>query len=97
MFTVKCYTISHKGGVLLKNKIVTNRRSPKNEAALAAAYIKLNPKAAKINDGLDISMVKLKDGTNGVALLPEKINRGRDKNPHRGKDFISDAELKKAK
>ena len=80
----------------MENKIVFNRTSPPNEDKYVQAYIKLNQSAKNLNDGLDISAVKLKDGTTGYALLPEGINRSRDENPHRGKDFIPTAEFKKA-
>ena len=80
----------------MENKIVTNRKTPPNEAQYVAAYIKLNPSANNPNDGLDISAVKTKDGTAGYALLPESINRSKDREPHRGKAFISTEDLKKA-
>ena len=76
------------------NRIVTNRRSPSNENAYTHAYKQLNP-AAKRNDKYDISAVRAKDGTPGHALLPQSVNRSKDKNNHIGKSFISDRELKK--
>jgi len=79
----------------MENRIVINRTSPKNEKQYVNAYIKANPVALRTGDGYDISAVKTKDGETGYALLPEEINRSRDKNPHRGKDFVSTAELKK--
>ena len=80
----------------MENKIVINRKSPPNEDKYVDAYKTLNPNANELGDGLDISAVKLKDGTTGYAQLPEKFNRSRDRDPHRGKDFISTAELKKS-
>lgn len=79
----------------MENKIVINRPSPPNEDKYVRAYRTLNKSANDLDDGLDISAVKLKDGTTGYALLPEEINRSRDEDSHRGKDFISTAELKK--
>jgi len=80
----------------MENRIVINRPSPPNEDKYVKAYRDLNKSANNLNDGLDISAVKLKDGTTGYALLSEEHNRSKDRNPHRGKDFISTAELKKA-
>ena len=79
----------------MENRIVINRKSPSNEKDYIRAYLEANPSAADEGDGLDVSAVKTKNGETGYALLPEEINRSRDKNPHRGKDFISTAELKK--
>lgn len=76
------------------NKIVTNRKSPSNEAALINAYKELNPRACK-KDNLDIAAVRAKDGTPGHALLNQSINRGKDKENHIGQSFIPDTELKK--
>lgn len=76
------------------NKIVTNRRSPKNEEAYIEAYIKQNP-SSKRKDNLDIAAVRAKDGTPGHAKMNPEHNRSKDKNPHRGKDFIPDSQLKK--
>ena len=76
------------------NKIVTNRRSPKNEPDYIQAYQKQNP-SAKRKDGLDIAAVKAKDGTTGHALMNPEHNRSKDKNPHRGQEFIPDIQLKK--
>jgi len=78
----------------LTNKIVTNRRSPKNEDAYIQAYLKQNPSAKK-KDNYDISAVRAKDGTLGHALMNQEHNRSKDKNPHRGMDFIPDSQLKK--
>lgn len=76
------------------NKIVTNRKSPKNEEAYIEAYQKQNP-SAKRKDGLDIAAVRAKDGTLGHAKMNPEHNRSKDKNPHRGQDFIPDSQLKK--
>ena len=76
------------------NKIVTNRRSPKNEPAYIQAYIKQNPSAKK-RDGLDIAAVRDKEGTPGHALMNPEHNRSKDKNPHCGQEFIPDSRLKK--
>lgn len=76
------------------NKIVTNRKSPKNEQDYIQAYIKQNPSAKK-KDNFDISAVKDKTGIPGHALLNQEHNRSKDKNPHRGQDFIPDSQLKK--
>jgi len=80
----------------MENKIVINVTSPSNEKAYVDEYKKRNPRAKVPNDGLDVSIVKLLNGTKGVALLPEKFNRSRDENPHRGQDFISLEELRKS-
>lgn len=77
-----------------ENKIVINRRSPKNEPEFIDAYKKANPSANR-PDGYDIAAVRAKDGTPGHAKLPPEKNRSKDKNPHRGKDFIPDSELRK--
>lgn len=76
------------------NKNVVNVKSPKNEKDYIAAYKELNP-AAKKNDGLDIAAVKTTSGQYGHVLLKQEDNRSRDKNVHRGKDFISNDELRK--
>lgn len=39
------------------NKIVINRKSPKNEEAYIESYLKQNPSAKK-KDGLDIAAVR---------------------------------------
>ena len=78
----------------MENRLARNRKSPKNERELAYAYSQLNPAAKKIGDGLDIAIVKAKDGTNGVGLMDEKFNRSGDKNLHRVKDFIPESVLK---
>jgi hypothetical protein len=78
----------------LVNKIVTNRRSPINEPDYIQAYVKQNPSAKK-KDGLDIAAVRDKDGTPGHALMSPEHNRSKDKNQHRGQDFIPDSQLKK--
>lgn len=44
---------------------------------------------------MDISAIKTKNGEYGHALLKKGINRGKDTDLHRGKDYIPDAELKK--
>ena len=76
------------------NRIVTNRKSPSNEADYISAYKEMNPKACR-KDNYDIAAVRAKDGTPGHALLNQSINRSKDKDNHIGKDFISDKELKK--
>ena len=76
------------------NKIVTNRKSPANEQSYIKAYVNQNPSAKK-RDGLDVSAVKDKSGTPGHALLKPEVNRGNDRKPHRGQDFIPDSELRK--
>ena len=77
-----------------KNKIVKNRKSPKNEDDYIRAYLKQNPSAKK-KDNYDISAVRAKDGTPGHALMNQEHNRSKDRNPHRGQDFIPDSQLKK--
>ena len=63
------------------NKVVTNRRSPSNESAYRQAYGDLNPSARR-RDHYDISAVRAKDGTPGHALLPQSINRSKDRDNH---------------
>ena len=75
-----------------ENRIVKNVKSPKNENEFIKSYIEMNPKDAKSN-GKDISAVVAKDGTRGHALLKQSINRGKDRNFHRGEDFIPDSKL----
>ncbi len=75
------------------NRIVTNRKSPRNESDYINAYYKMNP-SAKIKDNKDISAVRAKDGTLGHALLHQSVNRSKDKGHHIGQDFISDKELR---
>ena len=79
----------------MKNKIAINRQSPKNEQKHIQEYIKLNPSAAKVGDGMDVAAVKTIDGAIGYGLMKEEFNRSRDRTPHRVKDFISTAELRK--
>ena len=76
------------------NRIVTNRKSPSNEADLINAYKELNPRACR-KDNLDIAAVRTKDGTPGHALLNQSINRSKDRDNHIGQNFIPDKELKK--
>lgn len=75
------------------NRIVTNRKSPSNEADLINAYKELNPRACR-KDNLDIAAVRSKDGTPGHALLNQSINRSKDRENHIGQNFIPDKELK---
>ena len=77
-----------------QNRIVTNRRSPSNENAYRQAYSEMNPSARR-RDHYDISAVRAKDGTPGHALLPQSINRSKDRDNHIGRSFISDRELRK--
>jgi len=79
----------------MENKHAKNRKSPSNEAVFINAYKKMNP-SAKRADGMDIAAVTSRDGTRGHGLMQEKFNRSRDTDYHRVKDFIPDAELKKA-
>jgi len=76
------------------NKIVINRKSPPNEAALINAYKELNPRANR-RDNLDVAAVRLKNGTPGHALVNQSINRSKDRENHIGQNFIPDKELKK--
>lgn len=76
------------------NKIVTNRKSPKNEQEYIQAYQKQNPSSKK-KDGLDIAAVRDKKGTPGHALMNPQHNRSKDRSPHRGQAFIPDTTLKK--
>lgn len=76
------------------NRIVTNRKSPSNESAYTNAYRELNPRSRR-NDHYDISAVRAKDGTPGHALLPQSINRSKDRDNHIGRSFIPDRELRK--
>ena len=80
----------------MENRIAKNRRSPSNEAELIREYKNLNKSARKLGDNMDIAAVTTKNGEKGHGLLSEKFNRGRDKDLHRVRDFISDKELKKA-
>lgn len=77
-----------------ENRVVTNRRSPSNEAALNNAYRQLVPQSTR-KDGYDIAAVTAKDGTKGHAMVLESANRSRDKENHIGKNFVPDSELKK--
>ena len=77
----------------MKNVIGKNRRSPVNEDAYIAEYLKHNPSARR-NDQLDISAVIAKNGTRGHGLLPKDLNRSHDRNNHIVKDFIPDKDLK---
>ena len=76
------------------NRVVTNRRSPSNESAYRQAYSDMNPSARR-RDHYDISAVRAKDGTMGHALLPQSVNRSKDRDNHIGRSFISDRELRK--
>ena len=76
------------------NKIVRNRTSPKNENKYINAYKEMNPSAAK-PDGKDIAAVRTKSGVSGHALMKPSDNRSKDRNFHRGEDFIPDTELRK--
>lgn len=76
--------------------MVVNRTSPKSHDKYVREYLNRNPSAKDRNDGLDVSAVTTTGGIPGYALLPEDKNRSRDKDPHRGKDFISSAELRKS-
>lgn len=76
------------------NRIVVNVKSPKNETDYIRAYKQLNPSASK-RDGKDISAVRTISGEYGHVLLDPSKNRSKDKNPHRGEDFISNEELRK--
>ena len=75
------------------NKIVKNIKSPKNESKRIEAYKKIVGMNGKHNG--DISSVKTKDGTKGMAILPNGKNRSRDKNWHRGKKFVHDSKINK--
>ena len=77
-----------------QNKIVTNRKSPKNENDYIIVYKQENKKANK-PDGYDVSAVRAKDGTPGHAMVKEEYNRSKDRDHHIGKDFIPDYEIKK--
>ena len=81
-------------GSKYQNRLVTNRRSPKNERECVEAYIQLNP-SAKRKDGLDVSAVTTLNGEKGYALLDPSTNRSRDRKVHRGEDFISQSEINK--
>lgn len=76
------------------NRVVRNRTSPRNEQEYREVYKQVN-QASKKEDDLDIVAVITKDGTPGHALLNQSINRGKDKQYHIGKAFVSDAGLKK--
>ena len=76
------------------NRVVTNRRSPSNENAYRQAYGEMNPSARR-RDHYDISAVRAKDGTPGHALLPQSVNRSKDRDNHIGRSFIPDRELRK--
>ena len=72
--------------------VVKNRPSPKNEDDYIRAYKQANPSAAK-SDGKDIAAVRTKSGVSGHALMKPSDNRSKDKDFHRGEDFIPDTEL----
>lgn len=76
------------------NKNVVNVKSPKNEERFVEAYKEMNHRANKPNDGLDVSAVRTVSGQRGYVLLPQEVNRNKDRNVHRGKDFISMEDLK---
>ena len=77
-----------------QNRVVTNRKSPSNEAAYRQAYSDMNPSARR-RDHYDISAVRAKDGTLGHALLSQSVNRSKDRDNHIGKSFIPDYQLRK--
>lgn len=77
-----------------ENRIVRNRTSPANEDKFRQAYAEMNPRARR-HDDMDIACVTAKNGEKGHVLLNESINRGKDRDYHRGTDFIPDKELKK--
>ncbi len=77
-----------------QNRVVTNRKSPSNESAYRQAYSEMNPSARR-RDRYDISAVRAKDGTLGHALLPQSVNRSKDRDNHIGKSFIPDYQLRK--
>ena len=79
-----------------ENKKVRNVKSPSNENEMIEIYKQMNPKANK-PDGKDVSAVRTVSGERGYALLPENINRSKDKGVHIGQDFISVSEMKKFK
>jgi len=79
----------------MENKIVINRTTPKSHNKYVAEYLKQNPTAKKAGDGLDVSAVTTKNGIPGYAQLPPDKNRSRDRNPHRGINFISSEDLRK--
>jgi hypothetical protein len=78
----------------MDNKLVQNRRSPRNEDQYIEAYKELNRRGNIKNDGLDIAAVRSKDGTLGHALLSEELNRCKDSDFHRAQDFIPDSILR---
>ena len=77
-----------------ENRKVVNVKSPANENELVRIYKDLNPKAKRA-DGLDVSAVRTVSGERGYALLPEDVNRSKDRKVHIGKDFIPYSEIKK--
>jgi len=79
----------------MENKKVTNRPSPKSHDKYVEEYLRQNPSAGNLGDGLDISAVTTTGGVPGYALLPEDKNRSHDKDVHIGKDFISSEDLRK--
>jgi hypothetical protein len=79
----------------MENRLAKNRKSPENEADYINAYKQINLSASKLRDGLDIAAVTTKNGTRGYGLMQEELNRSRDRELHRVKDFISTDELKK--
>ncbi len=94
---VRFYFKIRKGGSVMTkypNRIVTNRKSPSNEADSINAYNELNLRACR-KDNLNISAVRTKDGTPGHALLNQSINRSKDRENHIGQNFVLDKELKK--
>ena len=80
----------------MENRLAKNRTSPKNETELIQAYLQQNPSAKKADDGFDVAAVTAKNGTRGHGLMAEELNRSRDNDYHRVKDFIPDNELKNA-
>ena len=77
-----------------QNRIVKNRPSSKNEVDYIRAYKQVNPSAEK-PDGKDIAAVRTKSGVSGHALMKPSNNRSKDKDFHRGENFIPDTELRK--
>ena len=79
----------------MNNRMAKNRKSPSNEGEYIQTYQNMNRRAARKNDGLDIAAVVTKDGTRGHGLMSESINRDKNRDYHRVKNFIPDKDLKK--
>ena len=79
----------------MENSLVQNRPSPKNEPDYINAYKQIVPSANRKNDGYDVSAVRTKSGQTGYAMLQEGLNRAKDDDFHRGKNFVPTSAVRK--